>query len=354
MLGIDKINISQNQFSDLINLLNGVFYPIENFVTKFEFLEIINNKKFKNNFFPFPIYFGISKKIYRKFKNKDKFDLYYKKKYLLNIFNVKFYTLDKERICNKIFGHNYLKHPYSKKFINDNYRFISFNYKTISKTNLKHKYFFSPSVFKKKLKINKISTLASFHTRNVPHKAHQWIHNYLFNKYSALLIQPLIGQYKKGEYNDELIIKTNKLASEQFNSNKVLTIPFFSYPRYAGFREAALHAIVRKNYGCSHFWVGRDHAGIKDFYGNKQSQKFCYKNQKKLNIKIIPGNEPIYCLNCKTIKNTKCLSKKCSKKHKVKISGSKIRELLKKNKSIPDYLMDTKISKLLSKESLIN
>ena len=60
---MDKINITQNQFSDLINLLNGVFSPVENFVTKFEFLEIINNKKFQNNFFPLPIYFGISKKI---------------------------------------------------------------------------------------------------------------------------------------------------------------------------------------------------------------------------------------------------------------------------------------------------
>ena len=62
----------------------------------------------------------------------------------------------------------------------------------------------------------------------------------LFNKYSALLIQPLIGQYKKGEYSDKLIIKTNRLASEKFNSNKVFTIPFFSYPRYAGFRETAI------------------------------------------------------------------------------------------------------------------
>ena len=113
--------------------------------------------------------------------------------------------------------------------------------------------------------MKKISTLSSFHTRNVPHNAHQWIHNFLFKKFGALLIQPLIGQYKKGEYSDALILKTNKLAAKFFNSNKVFSIPFFSYPRYAGYREAALHAIVRKNYGCTHFWVGRDHAGFKRF-----------------------------------------------------------------------------------------
>lgn len=350
---MNKIHISQNQFSDLINLINGVFFPLKNFVSKKEFLEIINYKKFKNKFFPLPIYFGINKKTYLKIKNKNNFDVYYKKKYLLNIYNTKFYSLDKKNICRKIYGNNYLKHPYSKKFIEENYKFISFDYKKVNKKNLKHKYFSSPSSLRKKIKINKISKLASFHTRNVPHKAHQWIHNFLFNKFGALLIQPLIGQYKKGEYNDDLILKTNKIASAQLKSKKVFSIPFFSYPRYAGFREAALHAIVRKNYGCSHFWVGRDHAGVKDFYGYKQSQNFCYKYQKELDIKIIPGKEPVYCFICKTIKNTKCSNKSCIKKNKAKISGSKIRELLKKNKKIPSYLMDINISKLLSKKSLI-
>ena len=350
---MNKINISKNQFSDLINIVNKVFFPLTNFVTKNEFLEIVDKKKYKNKFFPLPIYFGINKKTFEKIKDKNNFDLYYKKKYLINIFNTKFYNLNKNNICKKIYGSNYLKHPYSRKFITENYRFLSFDFKNINKKNLKHKYFYSPILIKKRIKLNKISKLSSFHTRNVPHKAHEWIHRFLFKKFGALLIQPLIDQYKKGEYNAKIIIKTNKLASKKFNSKKVFSIPLFSYPRYAGYREAALHAIIRRNYGCSHFWVGRDHAGIKDFFGYRESQKFCHKNQKKLNIKIIAGKEPTYCLNCKTIKNTKCVSKKCLKKHKVKINGSKIRQLLMENKKIPHYLMDFKISRLLSKKSLI-
>ena len=354
ILRMEKIQITQNQFSDLINLFNKVFLPLSNFVTKKQFLDIIKYKKFKNHFFPLPIYFGIDKKKYLKLKNESSFNLYYKNKYLLNIYNVRFYSLDKKKICQKIFGNNYLSHPFSKKFIKENYRFVSFDYKNIEKKNLKHKYFISPQNFKKKNNIKRFSKLAGFHTRNVPHKAHQWIHNFLYKKYGALLIQPLIGQYKKGEYSDKLIYKTNKFALKKFNSKKVFSIPFFSYPRYAGYREAALHSIVRRNYGCSHFWVGRDHAGIENFYGYRQSQKFCHKYQRKLKINIIPGNEPVYCPSCKTIKNTKCLKKNCKEKNKVKISGSKIRELLKKNKSIPSYLMDPKISKILSKKSLIN
>ena len=351
---MNKIHINKNQFSDLINLLNNVFYPLKNFVSKNEFIKIINDKEYKNQFFPLPITFGITKEIYSKIKDRKSFDLYYRKKYLMNIYNVSFYSLDKKKISRKIYGINYLKHPYYKRFIKENFKFMHFDYQSEKKKNLQHKYFVAPSIFKKRLKIKKISTLSSFHTRNVPHKAHQWIHSFLFKKFGALLIQPLIGQYKKGEYNDALIIKTNKLSAKIFNSDKVLSIPFFSYPRYAGYREAALHAIVRKNYGCTHFWVGRDHAGFKNFYGYKKSQNFCYKNEKKLKIKIIAGAEPFYCLNCNTIKNKKCLNKNCLKANIIKISGSLIRKLLNENKSIPQYLMDPKISKLLSKKSLIN
>jgi len=351
---MNKIHINKSQFSDLINLRNNVFFPLKNFVSKKEFVQIIDNKKYKNQFFPLPITFGITKEIYSKFKMKKSFDLYYKNKYLINIYNVNFYNLNKKKLSKRIYGINYLKHPYYKKFINENYRFMHFDFQKQSKINLRHKHFLSPSLFKKKLKIHKISTLSSFHTRNVPHRAHQWIHNYLFKKFGALLIQPLIGQYKKGEYSDDLILKTNKLAANIFNSNKVFSIPFFSYPRYAGYREAALHAIVRKNYGCTHFWVGRDHAGFKDFYSYEKSQNFCYKNQKKLKIKIIAGAEPFYCSKCCKIKNTKCLNKNCLQKNIIKISGSLIRGLLKENKFIPEYLMNPKISKLLSKKSLIN
>ena len=80
-------------------------------------------------------------------------------------------------------------------------------------------------------------------------------------------------------------------------------IPFFSYPRYGGPREAALHAIVRKNFGCSHFWVGRDHAGYKQFFKKYASQKFCKQITKKLKINIVAVKEPYYCSKKKFIVN---------------------------------------------------
>ena len=351
---MNKIYINKNQFSDLLNLVNNVFFPLKKFVNKDEFLNIIQKKKFKNSFFPFPIFFGLNKKIYYKIKDKKKLDIFYKNRKLLEAKNIIFYDLDKKKIAKKIYGKNYLKHPFYKKFINENYRFLSFDLKKINKKNMSHKYFISPMFFKKKFKIRSFKNLSSIHTRNVPHTVHQWIYNFLFKKFGALLIQPLVGQYKKNEYNDQLIVNANKIAAKIFKSKRVMSIPFFSYPRYAGYREAALHAIVRKNYGCTHFWVGRDHAGYKKFYSYMQSQNFCKKNQKRLKIKIVAEKEPFYCNKCKLIKNRKCQSKSCKKENIIKISGSHIRDLLKMKKKIPNYLMSPKISSLLSKNSLIN
>ncbi len=338
--------LDQNQFSDFVNLTNKVFYPLTNFVNKHEFLSILDKFTFNKKFFPYPIFFGMSKKDYLKNKNKNKLFLLYKSKVIAEVENLNFFEINKQKFGYKIYGKNFQKHPYFKKFKKENYKFLHFNIKKKYKINLKKKIFLNPSDFSKKIKKK---PLASFHTRNVPHNSHIWIHNYLIKKYSSLLIQPLIGQYKKGEYKDDVIMRLNKMVIKKYNSKKIFVIPFFSYPRYGGPREAALHAIVRKNYGCSHFWVGRDHAGYKQFYNKYDSQIFCKQNQSKLNIKIIAEKEPYFCKLDNLIVN-KC---NCKINCKVSVSGSKIRSFLIRNIKIPEIYMPKFISKNLNKLSLI-
>ena len=112
-----------------------------------------------------------------------------------------------------------------------------------------------------------------------------------------------------------------------------------------------LHALVRRNYGCSHFLVGRDHAGIGKFYKKYDSQKKCLIFQKKIGIKIIPFKEPFLCKHCNVVTNKKC--NVCKKENKFFISGSYIRKNLLKKKKISTFLMNEKISKMLNKNSII-
>lgn len=344
-----KFKLNYKQYSDFINLTNNVFFPLKNFVNQDEFNSILINQKYKKDFFSFPIFFGLNKKKFNQIKNKKYLIFTYKSKNIALVKNLKFFSINKNLFGKKIFGKNFKKHPYFKIFQFENHKFLNFKINKKFKNNNLLKDFVKPSVFKKKTKLLKY--LPSFHTRNVPHSAHQWIHKLLFKRYNSLLIHPLIGQYKKGEYNDKYILKTNQKASEMLNSKNVFCLPFYSYPRYGGPLEASLHALVRRNYGCTHFWVGRDHAGYKDFFSKYQSQFFCKKNQNKLNIKIISKKEPFYCKLHKKITNS-CKNKKC-RFNKVLVSGSKIRQILLKKKRIPEYLMSKEISKIISFNALI-
>ena len=109
--------------------------------------------------------------------------------------------------------------------------------------------------------------------------------------------------------------------------------------------------MVRKNYGCTHFLVGRDHAGIRKYYGKYESQKKCLKFRKKLKIKIIGFKEPYLCLGCKRVVNKKC--NLCEKNLKHKINGTSIRKMLLINKKIPNYIMRKEIADMLNQKSII-
>jgi sulfate adenylyltransferase len=344
---MSKFNLNQNQFSDLVNITNNVFYPLTNFVNKADFENIIERFKVNNKFFTLPIFFGMNKKNYDKYKKQKNLDLFYKSNLVAKVENLSFFTYDKKKFGKKIYGNNYKKHPFYQKFKKENYRFIRFDFKKVYKLKLNKNQFISPLNFIKKIKTK---SLSSFHTRNVPHTAHQWIHKLMIKKYKALLIHPLIGQFKSGEYKDKTILNLNIIASKSYKNKNVHVIPFFSYPRYAGPREAAFHAIVRRNYGCTHFWVGRDHAGYKKFYNNYDSQFFCKKYQKNLKINILSEKEPYYCSTFKKIVN----SCKCRDNCKTHISGTKIRKMIIDKKKIPKIFMLKTISKYLKKDSLIS
>ena len=160
----------------------------------------------------------------------------------------------------------------------------------------------------------------------------------------------MIGQFKRNEYKSNYIINLNKkLVDKIYKKKNILFCVFNSYPRYGGPREAVFHAIVRKNFGCTHFLVGRDHAGYKNFYKKYESQKFCKSNEKRIKIKILTFKEPFLCKKHNTVLN----DRKLCKGEKFPISGTYIRNLLLKKKRIPTVIMRKEISVLLKKESII-
>ncbi len=332
---------------------------------KENFLSVVNKMKLKNKkFFPFPIYLSIIEK-YKKFCEKRKIvKLIFNKIAVCDFYietTYKFTQKEKKAIGKKIFKTNSKKHPGYLYFEKENGVFLSGKILNFNKKVINHINFSKPIEIKKRIK--RIKKIVGFHTRNVPHKGHEWIHSLGVKKCKNILIQPIVGHFKLGEYSEQAVINANKYLVRKQNllkkKQKLSHNFFFSFinifPKYGGPREALFHALIRKNYGCTHFLVGRDHAGYKNFYNKYASQKLCIKYEKKLKIKIIKFKSPKICMYCKKITNKKCICKNSKNKNSLlDINGTKIRKLINRKKKLPEYLIDNKIFENLKVKNILH
>ena len=166
-----------------------------------------------------------------------------------------------------------------------------------------------------------------------------------------MFVQPLVGYKKPGDFTNEAIFKTYEFLIENyFTPKKVFLGPLNSAMWYAGPREAIFHAIIRKNYGCTHFIVGRDHAGIGKYYGKYDSQNIFDKFKSKLNINILKLGGPFYCKFCDGIVSENSCPHYNNPIFNVDhISGTDVRNRILNNKYISKKFVRPEITKILKK-----
>lgn len=170
--------------------------------------------------------------------------------------------------------------------------------------------------------------IVGFQTRNIPHRAHEYLLRVALESSDGLFIQPLIGKKKKGDFTSEAILAGyRKLASEFLPTDRVVVGTLSTKMRYAGPREAIFHAQIRKNYGCTDFIIGRDQAGVGNWYGKYEAQQLAKSLEGRLGIRILALKGPYYCSKCEGI----VTENSCSIQHAKfshEISGTDIRRIL--------------------------
>jgi len=171
-------------------------------------------------------------------------------------------------------------------------------------------------------------TVAGFQTRNAPHMGHEYVQKTALAFVDGLFINPLIGKKKEGDFTDEVIIESYEaLFSNYFLSNSATLVTLEMEMRYAGPKEAIHHAIVRKNYGCSHFIVGRDHAGVGDYYGPFEAQEI-FEDYPDLGVIPIFFRNFFHCRKCGGPQNDKICPH--GEEDHVNYKGRVMRDLLMK------------------------
>lgn len=347
-----NIDIDFFSYLELEKLGLGIFSPLEGFMGEEDFYSVADNMRLVDGtLFPLPIILPVGENHLTKVKKSSELSLIYKGIEVASIFPNSVFKPNFEKVLPQIFATNDKKHPGYRMLKATGEFFVGgpIKFKKRVLNNLSE-YEVTPIDVKTKIKENKIKTIAGFQTRNIPHKAHEYIQRLALEKVESLFIQPLIGRKRSGDFTPEAIMKSYKELKENFlPKNKIILGALTTSMRYAGPREAVFHALIRKNYGCTHFIVGRDHAGVSGYYGNYDAQNLCVELEDDLKIKIMKMRGPFYCNKCDgVVTDNICNHYNDRPNPTFEISGTKIRSMLLGKEKISKKYIRTEIVTALS------
>ncbi|KKM99363.1 hypothetical protein LCGC14_0577230 [marine sediment metagenome] len=304
----ETIQVNTQTSKIIKNIGFGVFSPLEGFMNENNYRYVLEHMYLENNVaWPFPIVLDVSEIKAKSFNVDDRIiltDLTKKPIALMDIEDI--YSYDKKEFAKKVYGTLDRDHPGVDSVFNMKERLIGGDIFIINEPKsvfpeLDLKPIETRVLFKQK----KWDRVVAFQTRNPPHLGHEYVQKAGLTYVDGLFINPVIGKKKVGDFLDEVIIRAYQvLIDEYYPKDRVVLSTFETEMRYAGPKEAIFHAIVRKNYGCDHIIIGRDHAGVGDYYGPYDAHKI-FENFPDLGIEPIKFRSFSKCKKCNAVVNDK-------------------------------------------------
>lgn len=328
----------------------GAFSPLEGFMTHRELKEVLETMHLPTGWvWTLPVIFQVDDDTAIPIKEGERVGLWYDEHTPIAILEVEEkYRLDKEWVAEKTFGTVDEAHPGVAKVLQGG------DWALAGKIDLIHPvphpwrdFEFTPQETREIFQKRGWTTVVAFQTRNAPHRAHEYLQRVALEIADGLFVQPILGSKKPGDFDNETIINAYKaLIQNYFPENRVFLGGLSTPMRYAGPKEAVFHAIVRKNYGASHFMVGRDHAGVGNYYDPFAAQQIFEEfEDHEIGVQIIKFGYVFYCHACGGLASDKTCGH--TDEQRLKISMTKVREMLKRGETPPPEMVRPEVAEVL-------
>lgn len=352
---LNQVRMSSRETSDLIMIGIGAFSPLQGFMNREDWRLVCEELKISDGtFWPIPVTLSVSEQKASEFKEGREIALVDDESGVLvgSMTVEEKYKIDKQYECKNIFKTDDPQHPGVAKVMAQGEVNLSGPVKVFDELEYPKRFrnlYARPEETREIFAKKGWRTIAALQLRNPMHRSHEYLAKIALEICDGIFIHQLVGKLKEGDIPAEVRVQCiDILVENYFPAERVVNKAYPMEMRYAGPREALLHACFRQNYGATHIIIGRDHAGVGNYYGPYDAQEIFSEIPKDaLEIKMLPIDISFYCHKCEGMASLKTCPH--PQQDRLLISGTKVRELLSRGERPPRQFTRPEVADILIK-----